>query len=53
MSNAGRSLVSALPFIGAKTEIIYECRRCGESLETLRDSCQYCDKTDVCEYRIS
>lgn len=40
------------PTIVDRPEHVYECRRCGQSLDGRGDECRYCETSDVVEYRI-
>lgn len=46
-----RSLVSRVRN-GRQPPVVYECRRCGQTLQAEDDECPYCSTTEVCAYVI-
>ena len=45
------SLVRKIGF--GRPETLFECRRCGKSLEAAVDACPECDSAEIATYRIA
>ena len=45
------TLVRKIPF--GRPETLFECRRCGTSLEAAVEACPECDSGEIASYRIA